>query len=805
VLREYGKVIVTNNKFRDCNGYVIDLDNLNLNPPVVTNNDIRNCNNVYYIGAKDKGILKMSLTIRDLTVDCTGNAFYFKNIDVTMENVEISNKTSIAIIADKSNVDAMSSKVPIGSGRTVGDGSITVWFEIEAFVEWSNVTAPNVSSGVRVSEALVVLYGSTGAYFSSEYTDDNGHLMRTRIPQWSMKGSFKTIWTPWKMNVAKLGITSSTSFDLDHDYIGEDALQFLLKDNYIPVVRITSPFPNDLFSATDVPLRGFTTEVGSGIGQAWIRITGGDWCETQVDDNGDFSILFTDLPEGDRVVITARVSDRALNYNETSVTISVDRTPPMLDVSHPENGVVVNEQKIMILGTYEAGAHISINGLERKGTSGTLSEEYLLSEGNNTIVIEATDLAGNSVTVTRSVRLDRFAPTLTVLAPRDSLVTSVTNISVDGDAEEGSEVFITVQRPSTTLTNERITPKVDGTFNHKVDLEEGQNVIVVWSRDSAGNLAQVTRVVNVDTSAPLCTITSPADGHVTNENTIQVLGTAEVEGVTLFLNGKQIFNSGTIDRSVNLNEGNNVIELKAVDVIGNEYRHRVTVVLDTKAPVIEMERPIADFIRSNNVNLLVKGTVIGGTSLTVMGKAVSLGPSGAFETTAVLSEEGLNEVLIVARDVAGNMATHIINVDYSTALPMLNIVFTPPVTSIEGDDSNFYIYGMTTPGIREVSVTHNAAGVPETNSYAVGEDGSFSVVRTLIDGSNVFTIMAKDSHGNMNETSAHTVNYKYVPPKPISTVDEPTDPVAISTIFLAVSVALIATAIVVSRSFRSRD
>jgi hypothetical protein len=804
VLREYGKLIVTGNRFVDSKGYVIEIDYLSLNAPVIHSNVIQNCDDVYYIGAKDRGVLKMSITIKDLYVDCTGNAFYFKNVDITMENIEITQKTSMAIIVENSNVDAMSSTIPIGSGEVVGDGTINVWFEMEAFVEWANAENPDVSSGVRVAEALVVLYGSSGAYFTSEYTDDNGHLRAMRIPQWSLKGSFLSVWTPYTVSVAKNGVTSSMEMVLDKDFTGNDALQFLLVDTYIPVIRITSPFPGDLFADQNLSLYGFTTEVGSGVGAVKVAIGDGEYIEVEVDENGDFMFTFTDLPEGEDIELRAQVTDIALNLNETSVMITVDRTPPRLVVNYPYDGDVVNQQNILILGEYEAGATITINGLEREGPfTGTLSESYSLSEGLNTIVIEATDMAGNSAIVSRSVRLDRFAPTLTVLAPRDGLVTHVTNITVEGDVEAGSVITISVYRSETDLVNESVTPREDGVFNHKVDLEEGQNVIIVRSVDTADNVASVTRIIYLDTSAPMATITSPADGTITNENTIRVMGTAEVEGVTLYLNGKQIFNDGSVDRIVNLNEGENTIELRAVDKIGNEYRHRVTVTLDTTPPVIEMERPLADFLLTNIADLQVKGKVLGGVhELTIMGVSTSVDAEGGFDTTVTMPEEGVNDVFIVAKDRAGNTVTHAISVDYSTAKPLLSLVYQPTSSLIKGDDANFYIYGTTTPGIGDITIVHVVAGDTEETRAPVAEDGSFSVVRTLLDGTNSFTIRVTDAHGNTAESATYDVTYEYKAPK--GTVAEPdaVDPASIGLLILVLSVALFATALVVTRSYK---
>ncbi len=807
VYRNYEGNVITGNTFIDCTGYVIQLEYLGRKSPTIYNNTIINCDNVYYIGAKDRGVLKMSLIVSDLSVDCTGTAFYFKNVDVTMERVDISSNVLVAIIADNSNVDALTSIIPIGSGLIIGTGEINVWFEFELWVEWSNLEDPDTSSGVVVEDALVVLYGQGGAYYTSSYTDAEGHVKTVLIPQWTMKGSFLSVWTPFTVNVAKSGVTVAYEFPLNQSYSGPDAIFLLLSDVYIPVIRVTTPFDGDTYNSESITMHGFSTEVGSGIGSIFVAIGDDDWVEVEFDDNGDFFHTFTDLPEGADIVIKARVNDVALNYNETSLTVTIDRTPPRLVVLQPLDDAIFNEAEITILGEYEPDSTITINGLERKGTSGTLSEPYTLSEGRNTIVVTATDPAGNSAMVTRSVKLDRFAPTLTVLAPRNNLVTRMTKVDVDGDVEIGSDITVSVYRSNTDTIDEPIMPAEDGTFSHEVDLEEGENVIVVTSVDDADNIAQVTRVVYVDTTAPLCTITSPAEGTVTNENTIRVLGTADALGVTLYLNGKQIHNDGSFDRLVNLNEGENVIELRAVDVIGNEYNDRVTIILDTVAPEIDMDRPTAVHILTNDAEMRLVGKVHGDPiSLTAMGVVVPLTDEGdgtfSFDTTVTMPKQGTNDVLLVARDRATNVATHSLSVDFSTELPVLIISYSPISTTIESDNPNFYISGITTQGIEAVTVTHIVGGVEVTTVAPVAEDGTFSVVRTLLDGDNTFSVSVIDVFGNTNGTATYTVSYEYVAPDPPKTAATTWNPGAISLWILAIAVALFLTVVIVSRMMK---
>lgn len=816
VFNIYGKVTITNNRFEDCGGPVIYLDHLGQTPPIINNNVIKNCDDVYYIGAKPRGALRMSITISDLNIDCTGTAFHFSNIDATMSNVIVSTRAQLAIIAENAIVDCMGCIIPIGSGQVISTGEIYVWFELELWVEWANFEDQLNSSGVPVEDALVVLYGASGAYFTSSYTDEEGHIRPTNLPQWSMVGSFLSVWTPYNITVTKAGVTQTDGFDLDKDVSGQDALWMLLVDPEIPVIRITSPFAGTVFNSEELRMRGFSTEIGSGIGNVSVAIGDGDWAEVIVDQNGDFMHTFTDLPEGGDVEIRARVYDVATNVNETSILVTIDRTPPRLVITEPKDGVIVNEPGIVIVGEYEPGATITINGLERPGSTGILSEEFTLSEGNNTIVVVATDPAGNFATEVRTLRLDRFSPTLTVLAPRDGLVTSMTGITVEGEVESGSTITISVYRTGSNTIDEVVTPRPDGSYFHKVDLEEGLNTIVVTAIDSAMNPSQVTRRVTVDTTAPMCTITSPEEGHLTATNTILVTGTADVEGITLYLNGKQIFNDGAISRYVDLNEGTNVIVLRAVDPIGNIYEDSVTVYLDTTAPVVLPLRPRSTSVKVNVDQLIVSAQVGENRDLeaiTVMGNSVSWTPIEdpdleddilwyEFSTTVTIPKEGVTEILVVAWDKAGNVGTHTVSVDLSTVRPMLFLAFSPSTPTVTGDNPNLYISGTTTTGIEEVWVTHDTGGDPVTSRVTVAEDGSFNVVRTLLDGDNIITVSATDAYGNTNTTAEYTVNYVFKEKDDGGPDTEPIPVSAVALWVLVIAIALFITAVVVTRMLR---
>ncbi len=78
--------------------------------------------------------------------------------------------------------------------------------------------------------------------------------------------------------------------------------------------------------------------------------------------------------------------------------------PPQLIVSSPQNGVVINEQTVVISGETDPGTTILLNGTEIKNSEqGTFNETIDLRPGLNTITITAQKKHGKTTTETRYV------------------------------------------------------------------------------------------------------------------------------------------------------------------------------------------------------------------------------------------------------------------------------------------------------------------------------------------------------------------------------------------------------------------
>ena len=209
---------------------------------------------------------------------------------------------------------------------------------------------------------------------------------------------------------------------------------------------------------------------------------------------GDFSYDLT-LEEGfNTITVTARNKANA----ETTITKTVilDTIPSLLIVTTPTDGSATNISTLSVSGTAEVGVNLTVNGtvVIPDSSTGDFSFDIILTEGQNTITVEATDLAGNITTEVRIVTLNTGGPNLTISSPVDGLATNNSLLTVMGNVELGSTVIVNGENvvPDTTT----------GDFSHDLNLIEGESAITVNAEDSLGTKATIIRNVTLDTTPP---------------------------------------------------------------------------------------------------------------------------------------------------------------------------------------------------------------------------------------------------------------------------------------------------------------
>ena len=124
-------------------------------------------------------------------------------------------------------------------------------------------------------------------------------------------------------------------------------------------------------------------------------------------------------------------------------------------------------------------------------------------------------------------------------------------------------------------------------------LSNGAHSFSLKVSDHDGNTAtEVVTSFTVDTVPPALTITSPADGLITNKESLTVSGTTNdvtSTPVTVTVNGAPVTvqSNGSFTTTVTLKSGSNTITVVATDAAGLKTTITRTVTLDTGAPVFQ--------------------------------------------------------------------------------------------------------------------------------------------------------------------------------------------------------------------------
>src|SRR4030095_4637966 len=127
-------------------------------------------------------------------------------------------------------------------------------------------------------------------------------------------------------------------------------------------------------------------------------------------------------------------------------------------------------------------------------------------EGVNSIVVTATDSAGNTTTMTRHVILDSNAPIVAITDSTNGACCgagSPTTIPLSVSVDDGNPSDVTGALVGSL-------PAGGGTLTSTFDLQEGANVISVTA-SGRGHAATATIAVTLDTIPPAVAITSPDD------------------------------------------------------------------------------------------------------------------------------------------------------------------------------------------------------------------------------------------------------------------------------------------------------
>ena len=226
-----------------------------------------------------------------------------------------------------------------------------------------------------------------------------------------------------------------------------DNLKLIVKETVAPVIAITSHSADQILTNNKPTITFTVTDNDSGVNTDTITvlIDGIEYKEniTKVEINDGYNCEFTvpeELADGSHTIqVQASDNDGNEGISET-INITIDTVPPELAVTTPINGYVTNVQTLTVVGTTNDSTTIpvsvTINGeAVNVSSDGSFSHTIELAVGTNKITVIATDSAGHTSEIVRTVTYDISVPVFKSIEITPNPVTtgSVFTISVSVD------------------------------------------------------------------------------------------------------------------------------------------------------------------------------------------------------------------------------------------------------------------------------------------------------------------------------------------------------------------------------------
>ncbi|MCH1973532.1 Ig-like domain-containing protein [Muricomes sp. OA1] len=232
-----------------------------------------------------------------------------------------------------------------------------------------------------------------------------------------------------------------------------NSLRLVVKEKVAPVITITAPSANALIINNKPAISWTVTDNDSGVNPDTIKLTidsgsaiTGSSITKEAITNG-YRCTYTPttaLSDGSHTVKVDASDYDGNAATQKSSTFKIDTVPPVLSVTSPANGLETNQAKVTVAGTTNdvtsspVTLTIKLNSGAAEAVTvasdGKFSKELTLTSGTNTITIVATDGAGKSTTVTRTVKLDTAAPVISAVTltpnPVDAGKTFVISVTV---------------------------------------------------------------------------------------------------------------------------------------------------------------------------------------------------------------------------------------------------------------------------------------------------------------------------------------------------------------------------------------
>ncbi len=322
--------------------------------------------------------------------------------------------------------------------------------------------------------------------------------------------------------------------------------------------------------------------------------------------------------------VTAVSSDKLRGQPSEArfIHIMYDDKPPFLVIQSPDDGLLLSNNMVEILGMTENDIllYIQDQPVEIAG-NGKFRFRQELYEGVNSIIVKAIDRAGNITQLKRSVTFlsdhkidltfDRFyglvygsvyGPVLHQIMP-GHFVVSQRSISLAG--KTNPDCSITVTSPGTAAPA-RATADSNGRFQVNLNLTGRSQVFNVKIASPSGVERHASISIEIDDKAPIIHFDEKIPS-ATREKRLSIKGKVG-DAVRFNLNKSPVsLQDGQFNTTIDLKPGANRLSFVAGDLVGNVARIEKEVLFDPDPPrLLKHEISLGKGEDKNRVSVIVK-------------------------------------------------------------------------------------------------------------------------------------------------------------------------------------------------------
>jgi RHS repeat-associated protein len=458
-----------------------------------------------------------------------------------------------------------------------------------------------------------------------------------------------------------------------------------------------------------------------------ITVSGADTYTATL--NGNAYTAGTVVTDEREHALAASATDAAGNTATVTATFTIDRTAPLVEIE-PIAPLTNQTVTPVITVNEQAVVAATLNGAAYQ-TGTVIAEERAYS-----LVVTATDRAGNTGTANTAFTIDRTPPPIAFTSPAPEALLGTRQVTVTGTA--GDAVRVLVNTALATLQG-------DGTFTAQLELREGTNDIVAIAADAAGNEGTRSLRVHLDTRAPELDVLAPASGAC--------IGTADVavrvsagDAVRVVMRAGEATpvdaarNGAEWSANVAVPEGSVAVIIEATDAGGHISRRVLALRVDRTRPVItaiESGVPFTATLLRRNVAPLLRVTDSDANATL----AVTL-DGAPYTSGTTIDAEGVHLLRASGVDCAGNAAVPLELTFTIDRTPPAIVAIAPAAGASVGNK----------PPLAG-TLSEPATVTLEGTSIAATVNGlSFTIDTPLEEGRNELALIATDPAGNTSRT-----------------------------------------------------